>query len=72
MYCYLFTAFHCKCIDPWLTEKKNTCPLCKDVVGSPRNKSTSINSEETQPLIQENNEEASIVQTGTANNGKVF
>ena len=25
----LFTAFHKKCIDPWLTKNKRTCPLCK-------------------------------------------
>jgi E3 ubiquitin-protein ligase RNF13 len=23
------TAFHQKCIDPWLTKNKRTCPLCK-------------------------------------------
>jgi len=25
----LFSAFHQKCIDPWLTKNKRTCPLCK-------------------------------------------
>uniref|UniRef100_A0A915N7A6 RING-type domain-containing protein n=1 Tax=Meloidogyne javanica TaxID=6303 RepID=A0A915N7A6_MELJA len=29
-------AYHCKCIDPWLTKNRRVCPVCKRRVG-PRN-----------------------------------
>ncbi|CAN0510659.1 unnamed protein product, partial [Laminaria digitata] len=25
-------AFHAGCINPWLTERQRTCPMCKDPV----------------------------------------
>ncbi|KAL3083566.1 hypothetical protein niasHT_039518 [Heterodera trifolii] len=33
-------AYHCKCIDPWLTKSRKVCPVCKRRVG-PRNSDSS-------------------------------
>ncbi|KAG0361414.1 hypothetical protein BGZ54_009105 [Gamsiella multidivaricata] len=36
--------FHCECIDPWLTRKSSTCPLCKYECSPPQRESEEGNS----------------------------
>lgn len=64
--CVLCKAYHCKCIDPWLTEKRNTCPLCKDVVGR-RHGNTAAAADERRPLLQaqDDAENTGVTSAGT-------
>ena len=40
----IISAYHMKCIDPWLTKNRKVCPVCKRKVG-PSNGSDSSDSE---------------------------
>ena len=49
-----FVAYHCKCIDPWLTRNRRVCPVCKRrvLVHGEHFSDSESETDETRPLLR--------------------
>lgn len=45
------SAYHCNCIDPWLTQNRKVCPMCKRRVGAKNSDSESSDEERRQEVL---------------------
>ncbi|ETN85144.1 zinc finger, C3HC4 type [Necator americanus] len=46
-------TYHCKCIDPWLTQNRKVCPMCKRRVGAKNSDSESSDEERRQEVSKQ-------------------
>ncbi|XP_041482657.1 E3 ubiquitin-protein ligase RNF13-like isoform X2 [Lytechinus variegatus] len=63
-------AFHCKCIDPWLTNNRRTCPICKrkvippGMVDSDEESDSDVSPNENTPLLSGGTQSGNLMERG--------
>lgn len=60
---FVFSAYHSKCVDPWLTKTKKTCPVCKQKVVPSQGDSDSDSEGESGPENEEVSESTPLLRS---------
>ncbi|KAL4630779.1 E3 ubiquitin-protein ligase RNF13 isoform X1 [Arapaima gigas] len=64
-------AYHCKCVDPWLTRTKKTCPVCKQKV-VPLQDNSDSESDSSHEESEEQSENTPLLHSRVSGGGRSF